>query len=107
MKNAVAEDVKSVKATTVADFLAAEESPSQYYQLTGTVSNIKMTFMAILILQMKAVRYMFMVFLQAGKAQANSSDHWVLLKVTRLLYAVFVPASMVPLKWEVHSSFLK
>ena len=41
MKNAVAEDVKSVKATTVADFLAAEESPSQYYQLTGTVSNIK------------------------------------------------------------------
>ena len=41
MTNAVAEDVKSVKTVTVADFLAAEESPSQYYQLTGTVSNIK------------------------------------------------------------------
>lgn len=35
MTNAVAEDVKSVKTVTVADFLAAEESPSQYYQLTG------------------------------------------------------------------------
>lgn len=31
MTNAVAEDVKSVKTVTVADFLAAEESPSQYY----------------------------------------------------------------------------
>lgn len=43
MTNAVAEDVKSVKTVTVADFLAAEESPSQYYQLTGTVSNIAST----------------------------------------------------------------
>ena len=56
---------------------------------------------------MKAARYMFMVFLQAGKAQANSSNHWVLLKVIRLLYAVFVPATKIPIKWEAHSSFLK
>ena len=64
-------------------------------------------FMVILILQMKAARYMFIVFLQAGKAQANSSNHWVLLKVIRLLYAVFVPATKIPIKWEAHSSFLK
>ena len=46
-------------------------------------------------------------FLQAGKAQANSSNHWVLLKVIRLLYAVFVPATKIPIKWEAQSSFLK
>lgn len=43
MTNAVAEDVKSVKAVTVAEFLEKEESTSQYYQLTGTVSNITNT----------------------------------------------------------------
>lgn len=43
MKNAVIEELKSVKAATVAEFLAAEESKEQYYQITGAISNIKNT----------------------------------------------------------------
>lgn len=43
MTNAVIEEVQSVKIVTVAEFLEAEESSSQYYQLTGKVANIKNT----------------------------------------------------------------
>ena len=43
MTNAVVKEMKSVKAVTVAEFLEAEESSLQYYQLTGAVSNIKST----------------------------------------------------------------
>lgn len=43
MKNATIESLQSVKVATVAEFLAAEESKEQYYQLTGTVQNIKNT----------------------------------------------------------------
>lgn len=43
MTNATIESVQSVKVATVAEFLAAEESKEQYYQLTGTVQNIKNT----------------------------------------------------------------
>ena len=40
MANAVIESVQDVKTVTVAEFLAAEESTSQYYQITGKVSNV-------------------------------------------------------------------
>ena len=100
-------DVKSVKTVTVADFLAAEESPSQYYQLTGTVSNIASTLYGNFDITDESGKVYVYGLLQAGKAQANSSNHWVLLKVIRLLYAVFVPATKIPIKWEAHSSFLK
>ncbi len=43
MTNAVIEKVESVKAVTVAEFLEAEESSLQYYQLTGVISNITST----------------------------------------------------------------
>lgn len=43
MTDAVVESVQDVKTATIAEFLAAEESTSQYYQITGTVSNIANT----------------------------------------------------------------
>lgn len=107
MKNAVAEDVKSVKATTVADFLAAEESPSQYYQLTGTVSNIKNDIYGNFDITDESGKVYVYGLLTGWKGASKQFGSLGIVKVTRLLYAVFVPASMVPLKWEVHSSFLK